>query len=78
MQIFEIELTSFRQVQDFVKLAAQQPFDIRVGNEWQSINAKDFMGMFSLDYSRPMRVCVECPQEAFESFRQEVYRILNK
>ena len=78
MQEFEIELHSFRQVQDFVILAGQQPFDIRAGNSWQDINGKDLMGMFSLDYSRPVRIKMECSQEAFHTFQQEVCQFLAK
>lgn len=72
MQEFHMELASFQQVQDFVRLAAEQPFEIRVGNDHQRINGKDLMGMFSLDYSRPVRVFAECAQDVFEAFRQSV------
>ena len=77
MQEFHMELCSFQQVQNFVRLAAEQPFEIRVGNDHQRINGKDLMGMFSLDYSRPVHVIAECAQELFEEFRRSVERALN-
>ena len=76
MREFWIELTSFQQVQDFVTASARQPFDIRAGNEWQHINGKDLMGMFSLDFTRPVRVCADCSQEDFEAFRNAVKPVL--
>ena len=72
MQEFHIVLSSFQQVQKFVSVAANQPFDIRVGNDRQHINGKDFMGMFSLDYSRPLRVHADCTEDTFVQFRQAV------
>ena len=69
---FHISLTSFQQVQAFVSVAVNQPFDIRVGNDHQHINGKDYMGMFSLDYTRPVRVSARCSEDAFVHFRQEL------
>ena len=76
MQEFHMELCSFRQVQNFVRLAAEQPFEVRVGNDHQRINGKDLMGMFSLDYSRPVRVLAECEAQLFEKFRSSVERAI--
>ena len=76
MQEFHMQLSSFRQVQDFVRMAAEQPFEIRVGNDHQHINGKDLMGMFSLDYSRPVCVSAECAQEDFDAFRVSVAQLL--
>ena len=66
---FHIVLSSAQQVQDFVSLAMIQPFEIQVGNDRQSINGKDLMGMFSLDFSHPIRVCVKATQEQCSNFR---------
>ena len=62
MREFDIVLRSLRQVQDFVRLAMVQPFDVQVGNDWQNINGKDLMGMFSLDYCQPLRVQFMCSE----------------
>ena len=77
MQEFHIEMDSFRQVQEFVRLAAQQPFEIRVGNDHQRINGKDLMGMFSLDYSRPVCVHAECEANLFADFYNSVKQMIN-
>jgi len=69
---FHIRLTSYQQIQTFVNLASRQSFEILVGNDRQSINGKDFMGMFSLDYTRPVRVQVNCSPDEFAAFKQDV------
>ena len=68
---FHISLTTFEQIQTFIALASRQPFDVQVGNERQTINGKDFMGMFSLDYSRPVHVHADCTGDAFAAFRKD-------
>ena len=45
MREFHMQLNSFQQVQEFVRLAAEQPFEIRVGNDHQNINGKDLMAL---------------------------------
>ena len=72
MHRFRINIRSFRQVQAFVSLAMVQPFEVLVGNEKQQINGKSFMGMFSLDYRRPVQVSVRCSDEEFDRFRADV------
>ncbi len=74
---FYISIRSFQQVQDFVTLAADQSFDIIVGNESQTINGKDLMGMFSLDYIRPLCVKVHCAEEEYLPFKKQVEEILS-
>ena len=73
---FNIGIHSFRQVQDFVALAAAQPFEVIVGNDNQRINGKDLMGMFSLDFTRLLYVKMRCTEEEFLQFRQKAEEIL--
>ena len=68
---FHIQLTSFQQIQTFVTLASRQSFEILVGNDGQTINGKDFMGMFSLDYTRPVRVQANCSPDEFAAFKND-------
>ena len=75
MQYFDIQVSTFRQVQDFVSLAMVQPFEVLVGNDTQQVNGKSFMGMFTLDHHRPLRVSVRCSEEEFGRFRAETMRI---
>ena len=78
MREFDIVLKSLRQVQAFVSLAMVQPFDVLVGNERQHINGKDLMGMFSLDYSGPLKVRMNCTEEEFQTFRSAVDQFVVK
>ena len=70
MREFNMDIRSLQQIRAFVQLAAVQPFEIVVGNQHQKINGKDMMGMYVLDYSRPVQVSVYCSEEEFCSFRQ--------
>ena len=78
MREFDIVVRTFRQVQDFVALAMVQPFEVLVGNDKQQVNGKSFMGMFSLDYSEPLKVRVDCKEDQFYQFRQAVARFVEK
>ncbi len=76
MREFNIVIRSFREIQAFVALAMQQPFEVLVGNERQRINGKDFMGMASLDYRFPLQVSVRCDQEQYDRFRRDAVQFL--
>ena len=71
MKEFKVILRSFEDVQAFVSIAMVQPFAVLVGSERHSVNGKNFMGMLTLDYNRPVRVRMECDEEAFEQFRRK-------
>ena len=70
MQEFEISLHSFQEVQEFITLATVQPYPVLVGNDVQQVNAKSFIGMVSLDYSRPLRVQADCDSNAVTTLLQ--------
>lgn len=76
MKHFDITLHSFEDVQSFVELATVQPFRIVVGNDRARVNAKSFMGMFSLDFSAPVQVRADCTQEQCERFKEAAARFL--
>ena len=76
MQEFNISMGSFRQIRAFVALATAQPFDVFVGNDRQQVNGKNFIGMFSLDYTKPVKVRVACGPEDMLRFQQEAAQIL--
>ena len=76
MHQFDICVRSFRQVQDFVALAMVQPFEVLVGNEQKKVNGKSFIGMFTLDYTRPLPVHVNCSEELFGRFRKAANELL--
>ena len=74
MKVFCIRLRSMEDVQEFVALANTQPFDVSVGNEYQNVNGKSFMGMFCLDQHLPQQVRVECSEEEFRRFYEAAER----
>ena len=76
MQKINIALHSFKEVQEFITLATVQPFAILVGNDAQQVNGKSFIGMVSLDYSRPVQVQADCDGQAWQSFRSVVNKFL--
>lgn len=76
MKQFDICLHSFEDVQDFVELATVQPFRILVGNDRTRVNAKSFIGMFSLDFSAPVQVRADCTQEQCDRFKVAAARFL--
>lgn len=76
MQKFHISLRSFQDVQEFIALATVQPFAILVGNESQQVNGKSFIGMVSLDHSRPLQVKVDCDCQAWQTFRNVVGKFI--
>lgn len=78
VQEFNIRFYSFRDVQEFVAMATEQAFPIVVGSDSYQVNGTSFMGMFSLDYSKPLRVRVRCTEEEFEGFRHRLERFLVK
>ena len=76
MQEFTISIRSFQDILDFVALATVQPFPVLVDNSQSQVNAKSFMGMFSLDYTQTTTVLTDCDAEAFRRFRQDAARFI--
>ena len=76
MKEFQIHIRSFAEVREFISLATVQPFQVTVGNEINRVNAKSFIGMVNLDFSRPLQVLCDCDSEGFRKFRQQASRFL--
>ena len=76
MKQFDIVLRSFQDVHDFVEMATVQPFRILVGNDRTRVNAKSFMGMFSLDLDLPVQVRADCTEEECAQFKAKAARFL--
>ena len=76
MRECNVVFRSFADVQQFVSLASRQPFEVFVCDNWQKVDAKSFMVMFSLNYRQPLRVNAECSEEAFGRFMEEAERFL--
>ena len=65
---FDIRLSSVEEVKSFVQVATVQPFEVYVTTPRQTVSAKSFMGMFSLDFRYPLRVMANCTQEELRHF----------
>lgn len=76
MQKFNITLRTFQEIQEFISIATVQPFPVLVGNDVQQVNGKSFIGMVSLDYSRPLQVQADCDSTMLETFRNVVRKFL--
>lgn len=76
MREFQVCLRSSQEVQDFISWATAQPFTISVGSDTYRVNGSSFMGMFTLDYSRPLSVRVSCTDDEFHRLLQEAERFL--
>lgn len=76
MKQFDITLRSFRDVQEFVEIATVQPFRVLVGDQHALVNAKSFIGMFSVDYTKPIHVRADCSEEENRCFQNAVARFL--
>ena len=51
-----IKLNTFFEILDFVKLCSKCPNDVLVYSGRYIINGKSLMGMYSLDFSKPLTV----------------------
>jgi hypothetical protein len=76
MQQFDISMSSFRQVRDFVNLAKVQSFDVRVDDGKQEVNGKNYLGMFSMDHRQPLHVSAYGEDEECSRFQAELAEIL--
>ena len=73
---FRVKMRSFEDIQDFVSLASQQPFDITVGTDEQDISAKSLMAVLGLNFRQPVLVQMECDDTQFICFRNAASRFL--
>ena len=76
MRQFSISVRSFADIQAFVALSMEQPFDVFVGNSDQHISGKSLMGMLGLNYRRPILVSANCDEADFQQFQQAAARFL--
>lgn len=75
MQTVTISLTQVSQVQDFVNLVSQFPFDVDMVSGRYTVNAKSMLGIYSLDLSKPLQVLIysdDCEElkNALEAFSE--------
>ena len=78
MKQFDVLLNNFDDVHAFVEIATVQPFRVLVGNDRTRVNAKSFMGLFSLDFNGPLQVRADCTEEQYHNFQMAADRFLVK
>lgn len=76
MKEFQIAIRSFPEIREFISMATVQPFRVFIGNGMQMLNAKSFIGMVNLDFSRPLKVLCDCDTDQLQRFRQQAGRFL--
>ena len=58
MQTVTISLTQVSQVQNFVNLVNQFPYDVDMVSGRYTVNAKSMLGIYSLYLSKPLQVLI--------------------
>ena len=76
MKQFHVWMRSFEDIQAFVALASQQPFDVSLGTDDQDISAKSLMAVLGLNFRRPVPVRMVCDDTQFNRFRTAAARFL--
>ena len=75
MKQFSIFMRSFADIQTFVTLSSQQPFEIALG-ESQDINGKSLMAVLGLNFRHPILVSAFCDDDAFARYRSALSQLL--
>ncbi|MBE6955171.1 MAG: HPr family phosphocarrier protein [Ruminococcaceae bacterium] len=71
-----IKLGSLTDVQDFVRAASQQHFSIEAISGEDRIDAKSFMGLFSLDLREPIHITVDGDESEVAHFCRAISPLL--
>ena len=75
MKQFRVMIRSFADVQEFVSLSSQQPFEVTLG-DGQEINGKSLMAVLGLSFRHPLLVSANCDDAQFASFQTAAARFL--
>lgn len=75
MKQFSISIHSFADIQAFVSLSSQQPFEIAVGDS-QDISGKSLMAVLGLNFRHPILVSADCDEDAFLRYRSALTKLL--
>ena len=75
MKQFSISIHSFADIQAFVSLSSQQPFEIAVGDS-QDISGKSLMAVLGLNFRRPILVSADCDEDSFLRYRTALTKLL--
>ena len=78
MEDFDIHLHSVQQVLNFVSLATSRSFPVFVSGKHHRVNGKSFIGMFTLNLRRPVKVTLQCRQDEYDAFLRDAEAFLVK
>ena len=59
-------------------MATTRPFTITIRDASNKINGQNFMEMFCLDFTKPLRVLADCTDAELEDLRREAEQFLVK
>lgn len=76
MREFRVKLNEIDKVKAFVNTVSKYPFDVEIRSGRYVIDAKSIMGVFSIDLSKPVRVCVNNDDEnALNKLEKELRKL---
>ena len=75
---FYVRFHNSQEIRDFIAWSSAQPFTLSVGNDGYVVNGSSFMGMFTLDHSRPLKVRVSCSAEEYGRILRDAERFLDR
>ena len=75
---FYVRYHNSQDIRDFIAWSSAQPFTLSVGNDGYVVNGSSFMGMFTLDHSRPLKVRVSCSAEEYGRILRDAERFLDR
>lgn len=78
MKQFKVHLRCVQDVEEFVSIVTAQPFRVLIRSGSYETDGRGFMDMFCMDLNRPLEVSVECSEEEYGCFLQEVWPYLAK
>ena len=76
MREFRVVLNEIDKVKAFVNTVNKYPFDVEIRSGRYIIDAKSVMGVFSIDLSKPVKVCVNIDDEnAIKKLEKELRKL---
>ena len=68
----KIKLTGTEEVRDFVREAGKCDFDIDISYNRYVVDAKSFLGVYGLDFGKPLTVSYHGYNEGFEELLKQI------
>lgn len=71
-----VTLSSIEDVKEFSTLANNCPFELDLVTGRYAVDAKSIMGIFSLDLSKPLKLCVRGNDAECKEFLEEAKKFI--